>query len=163
MKLRIFANIFVLVIGVGLALYLDQRIETVSAGQAQNTHYLLETMEAVTQNLEAIFHLKKATTVEDVQVLTVTAYTPSPDETDSDPYITASMVQVRPGCLAVSRDLFADGWVFGKKVYIEGLGIFTILDLMNPRYEKRVDVLLWSKEDAKQFGRKELAAALLKL
>jgi len=111
MKLRIFANIFVLVIGVGLAIYFDHRIETVSAGQAQNTHYLSESMEAVTQNLEAIFELKKAATIEDVQVLTVTAHTPSVDETDSDPMITASMEQVRPGCIPVSRDLFADGWV----------------------------------------------------
>ena len=44
------------------------------------------------------------------------------------------MRKVRQGTIAVSRDLFDQGWVFGRKVRIEGLGIFEINDLMNKRF-----------------------------
>lgn len=53
--------------------------------------------------------------LQQVKTLTVTAYTPHPNETDNTPTITASMQKVRAGTVAVSRDLFKQGWVFGKK------------------------------------------------
>lgn len=93
--------------------------------------------------------------------LTVTAYSASKKECDSDPNIAASMSRVRPGTIAVSRDLFEQGWVFGKKVYIENHGIFTINDLMNKKHSERVDVFIGHKKKAKSFGKKELVVALL--
>ena len=95
--------------------------------------------------------------------LTVTAYTPSTDECDMDPNITASMQKVRPGTVAVSRDLFNQGWVFGKKIYIEGYGIFEITDLMNKRWIERIDIVMFSKKEAKKFGVKQRKVALLNL
>ena len=92
-----------------------------------------------------------------------TAYTASEDETDSDPTITASMTKVRPGIIAVSRDLFDQGFVFGKKVYIEGLGIYTVMDLMNKRYINRIDVFLGNKKEAFAFGAKKVKISLLEI
>jgi phage FluMu protein Com len=71
------------------------------------------------------------------------------------------MRRVREGTVAVSRDLFWAGWTFGRRVYIEGHGVFEINDLMNQRYERRVDVFQWSKEKAKAFGAVERRVALL--
>jgi len=93
--------------------------------------------------------------------LTVTAYTASVYECDSDPKITASMQKVRPGIIAVSRDLFEAGWVFGKKVYIEDYGVYEIADLMNSKYENRIDIFVGHKKKANDFGKRELTVALL--
>lgn len=95
--------------------------------------------------------------------VTVTAYNPVEEQTDSDPLIAASMRKVREGTVAVSRDLFDQGWVFGKKIRIEGLGIFEINDLMNKRYTKRVDVFMWDEAEARKFGKRTIKAALLSL
>jgi 3D (Asp-Asp-Asp) domain-containing protein len=91
-----------------------------------------------------------------VKELTVTAYTPTEQECDSDPLVTASMRKVRQGTIAVSRDLFYSGWVFGMKVYVEGLGVFEINDLMGKNHKQRIDVFMWEKNKAKEFGRKKL-------
>lgn len=96
-----------------------------------------------------------------VQQVTVTAYTPSKNECDTDPHITASMQNVRAGTVAVSRDLFEKGWVFGKKVYITGLGIYEISDLMHKKHTNKIDIFMWNKKDALSFGRKKTMAALI--
>lgn len=98
-----------------------------------------------------------------VERVTVTAYTPSKRECDADPRITASMQSVRAGTVAVSRDLFEDGWVFGKKVYLMGLGIYEITDLMHKRHSKKIDIFMWNKKDAVTFGRRKTTAALMPL
>lgn len=98
-----------------------------------------------------------------VALVTVTAYNADPAQTDSDPDIAASMRRVRPGTIAVSRDLFDKGWVFGRKVRIEGLGIFEINDLMAPRHDKAVDIFLGSNQQASAFGKRRARAALLSI
>jgi len=86
---------------------------------------------------------------------TVTFYTPSSDETDSTPYITASGARVRPGICAISRDLEKVGFTFGKTIYVEGLGSFEIQDRMHKRWKNRIDVLVMSKRQARRFGKIE--------
>ena len=71
------------------------------------------------------------------------------------------MVKVRPGIIAVSRDLFDQGWVFGKKVYIKGHGVYEIADLMSKRYTDRMDIFFPETKDARQFGIKQMTVALL--
>jgi 3D (Asp-Asp-Asp) domain-containing protein len=106
--------------------------------------------------------LKKALAQrERVKDVTVTAYNPEEDQCDEDPYVAASMRRVRSGTIAVSRDLFRQGWVFGRKVRIEGLGIFEINDLMNKRFSNRIDVFMWDRNQAEAFGRRRAQAALL--
>ena len=77
--------------------------------------------------------------------------------------ITASNTKVRPGIVAVSRDLFDQGYVFGKKVYIHGLGIYEIADLMNKRFINRIDVFIGSDEEAKTFGISQAKVSLLEM
>lgn len=96
-----------------------------------------------------------------VKEVTVTAYSPTVEECDADPFITASMARVRPGIVAVSRDLFEEGWVFGKKVYVKGHGIFEIADLMSKRYSQRMDIFFPDTNQARQFGKKQITVALL--
>ena len=106
-------------------------------------------------NLEAIKNLQRK------QNVTVTAYSPSQQETDTTPFITASNKKVRHGIIAVSRDLFDKGWVFGRKVYIKTLGVFTIDDLMAKRKRNHIDIFMFNQTDALSFGKRKLDAHLL--
>jgi 3D (Asp-Asp-Asp) domain-containing protein len=86
---------------------------------------------------------------------TVTFYTPSVDETDDTPFITASGQRVRLGICAISRDLERIGFTFGKTIYVEGLGSFEIQDRMHRRWRNRIDILVMSKREARQLGKIE--------
>jgi 3D (Asp-Asp-Asp) domain-containing protein len=98
-----------------------------------------------------------------VATVTVTAYNAEAAQTDTDPDIAASMRRVRPGTIAVSRDLFDKGWVFGRKVRIEGLGIFEINDLMAARHDKSIDIFMGSNHQCQNFGKRRTKAALLSI
>jgi 3D (Asp-Asp-Asp) domain-containing protein len=93
--------------------------------------------------------------------LTVTAYSPEPSQTDDTPLHTATNNRVRPGIVAVSRDLFDNGWVFGKKVYIKGLGVFVIDDLMARRKKNQLDIFMPDTGKARNFGRQKRDVYLL--
>lgn len=86
-------------------------------------------------------------------VCTITAYTTSEGETDSTPNLTATMVH--PTCgwsVAVSRDLLT--WL-GGRIYIPGRGVRKVEDLMAPRWNLRIDILMPTEEMAMEFGKKE--------
>lgn len=97
---------------------------------------------------------------------TFTAYNPVRSQTDETPQIMASGKKVYEGALAsADRSL-----PFGTKVYIPQLKkIFTVEDRMNKRYDEefkktgkhRFDVLMASKNKAKQFGNQELEFFIL--
>ena len=96
--------------------------------------------------------------INSVQV-TVTAYTSSVQETDSDPWTAAWGNKLRPGdrVVAVSRDLERLGLVNGTVVYVEGLGFFTVKDRMHWRKKRWIDI--WFETDrrkALRFGKKKL-------
>lgn len=97
----------------------------------------------------------------DITYVTITAYTPSINECDNDPQHTAIMTKPRPGTIAVSRDLLEAGWTFGKRVWIKNHGVFVINDLMNKRYKKRIDIVMFDKNQAIQFGKRESVAVLI--
>lgn len=89
--------------------------------------------------------------------VTVTAYTSRVCETDSTPHVTASNTWVRPGLIALSRDLLDDytpgaPFRFGDLVEIEGLGVFRVEDTMAPRAERRADIWFGDLAAAKTFG-----------
>lgn len=121
------------------------------------------TLSQMILNREAIGNLKALIHLRDVHNLIVTGYTASKDETNKDPTRTAAMIKAKPGIIAVSRDLFEDGWTFGKKVYIETMGVYVIGDLMNRKWEKRIDILFTSKDQAHHFGKRQLTVALLSI
>jgi 3D (Asp-Asp-Asp) domain-containing protein len=95
------------------------------------------------------------------RMLRVTAYSAEPEQTDDTPNITASNNPVRRGIVAVSRDLFESGWTFGRRVFVEGLGVFTIDDLMHKRKREQIDIFMHDTDQALRFGRQEMNVHLL--
>ena len=98
-------------------------------------------------------------------IVTVTTYTPSVEECDSTPLITASGFKINPKnpkrhrIIAVSRDL-KKKYKFGKKVRITGIGklsgTYTVRDVMNKRYRKRIDILIGTKDKQTKFRKAKL-------
>ncbi|MGC8981782.1 MAG: hypothetical protein ACP5JU_02435 [Minisyncoccia bacterium] len=82
-------------------------------------------------------------------IVTVTGYSSSRDETDDEPFITASGDLVKEG-IAASNFL-----PIGTKIKIPSLfgdKVFEIKDRMNKRFYYRVDIWFPTKEEAKNFG-----------
>lgn len=96
------------------------------------------------------------------KLLTVTAYTSVElKESPEQQLLTASLSKPKEGAVAVSRDLFKQGWVFGKKVYIKNHGVFVISDLMANSKTKSVDIYMNDQDRALQFGKKQIEVVLL--
>ena len=88
--------------------------------------------------------------------VTVSAYSPTEEECDSDPYVTAYQRPVKEGTIAISRDLENEfGWRLGDRIHITGLGEFVVWDRMHPRWKKRVDIFFHDTEKAVSFGIKQ--------
>ena len=147
----------------------DQRVGSLEAGFASQAERIeeLEFRQRASGDmgdLFAKFILDNRRTILDLKrsrQVTVTAYSPRLRETDSPPRITASNRPVRQGIVAVSRDLFDAGWVFGRKVYLAGLGLFSIDDLMAPEKRNQIDIFMYDTDAALVFGRRTLRASLL--
>ncbi len=81
----------------------------------------------------------------------ITAYSSTPEETDSTPFITASGSYVRFGIIAAN-------WLpIGTAVRIPehfGKQVFIVEDRMNARHPEKVDVWLPTKEAAIKFGKR---------
>lgn len=85
--------------------------------------------------------------------ITVTAYSSTPDQCDSTPFITALNTRVHDGTLAVNF------LPFGTKVRFPeyfGEKIFTVEDRMHPRFSYRADIWMETRKAAKEFGVKRL-------
>ncbi len=80
----------------------------------------------------------------------ITAYSSSPDETDDDPFITASGRRVFDGLVACPRR-----YAFGTKFKINGR-TYTCFDRLNQRFDDRFDIWMVSKHEALRFGRRRL-------
>jgi 3D (Asp-Asp-Asp) domain-containing protein len=102
-------------------------------------------------------------------IVTVTTYSPTIAQTDSTPLITASGFKINPNnpkkqrIVAVSRDL-KKKYKFGKKIRITGIGklsgTYTIRDVMNKRYKKRVDILIGEDDTQTSFKNAKLYAVV---
>ena len=83
-------------------------------------------------------------------MVTATVYNAVPDQTDSDPLITASLKQIDPNnpqrWIAVSRDLEELGITLGSMVCIDNAGEmngeWAVEDRMNRRWRRRIDFLV---------------------
>ncbi len=97
-----------------------------------------------------------------VRYVTVTAYSARVQETDSTPTITAFMTTVKPGrTIAVSRDMLLAGWTPHRWVYIVGLGMFRIDDIMKKDLRSTIDLLMHTRKDAIDFGNRNMVAILI--
>lgn len=102
--------------------------------------------------------IKAEVAIPKVLFMRVTAYSSSPDETDSTPFITASGMHVRDGIVATN--LLPLGTqieipsLFGKKV-------FTVEDRMSPRIKNTIDIWMRTKAAALRFGANETNILIL--
>lgn len=79
----------------------------------------------------------------------VTAYSSTVDQCDGDPFTTANGKHVKDGFIA------GNFLRFGTKVKIPSLygdKIFSVEDRMNARYDRRLDIWMETREEAKKFG-----------
>lgn len=95
------------------------------------------------------------------QTLTVTAvaYSLDDDQTDDseDTGAWGDELDDEAKVIAVSRDLLAMGLKRGTKVRIHGRrGEYIVMDLMHPRWEKRIDILMEDDDDAFLWGRRKV-------
>lgn len=86
-------------------------------------------------------------------IVTATAYSSTPDQTDDTPFVTARNTRVRDGIIA------ANFLPFGTEVRIPdiyGDKVFVVEDRMNKRYWHRVDIWFPERQMAKEFGVKKI-------
>ena len=78
-------------------------------------------------------------------------------QTNAQPTIAAWGDELKPGmqAIAVSRDLLKLGLGHGVEVEIDGLpGTWTVLDKMNARWEKKIDIYMGlDSKAAKEWGK----------
>lgn len=102
--------------------------------------------------------------------VTLTYYQPVRAQCDSHPLITADGSKInlkhlknrRIQWCAISRDLL---WLFPKnkpkRIYIEGFGVYEVRDIMNKRFNHRVDILIHPK-DSKRICKENVKIKILK-
>ncbi len=107
-----------------------------------------------------LFGLAQPATAEMVEhtlKVTAVAYTLDSDQTDDDEDIGAwgDELDDEAKIIAVSRDLLAMGLTRGTKVRIKGKpGEYVVMDLMNKRWTKRIDILMEDEDDAFRWGKR---------
>ena len=93
-------------------------------------------------------------------VVDATAYNSLPEQTEGDPWLSASGHRLEPGmrAIAVSPDLAKLGLIHGRKVRIEGLrGEWIVRDRMPRRWKRRIDIFMGEDvEAALDFGRRRV-------
>jgi len=92
------------------------------------------------------------------RVVVVTAYSSTPDQTDSTPFITASGAHVYDGIIA------ANFLPFGAKVKFPemyGDKVFIVEDRMARRFSDRMDIWFPDRESAITFGKQRLLVEIL--
>lgn len=90
--------------------------------------------------------------------VTVTAYSSTPDQTDSSPFIMASGKHVHDGAVA------ANFLPMGTKIMLpetHGKKIFVVEDKMHRRFSDRIDIWMETREEAMQFGKKKILVKIL--
>lgn len=91
-------------------------------------------------------------------LVTVTAYSSTPDQTDDSPFIMASGNRVYDGAIA------ANFLPMGTKVILPELyggKVFTVEDRTHRRFSDRVDIWMETEEEALQFGIRQVAVKIL--
>ena len=102
--------------------------------------------------------------------VTLTYYQPVKEQCNSEPLVTAdgskiNLHHLKQGKIkwcAISRDLL---WLFPKnrpkRIYIDGFGIYQVRDIMNKRWNHRLDILIHPK-DSKRIKLEKVKIKILK-
>ncbi len=101
---------------------------------------------------------KKKEKIKEIRYIWVTAYSSTPDQCDSTPFITANGTHVHDGIIA------ANFLPFGTKVRFPEYSnkIYIVADRMHPRFPNRADIWMPTRQAAKNFGIKKLKMEILK-
>lgn len=91
--------------------------------------------------------------------MNVSAYTTARNETSASGLTSTMEKPVVGETCAISRELVPK--LQNKRVFIEGVGVRTVNDTMAARFRNSIDLLVNSKGQARDFGRKELRIVLL--
>ncbi|GAA4016550.1 hypothetical protein GCM10022631_31190 [Deinococcus rubellus] len=96
------------------------------------------------------------------RVVRATAYSSDVGQTDSSPFITATGTRVRPGVIALSRDLLRV-FPYGSRVTLrDSAGLlsgrtFIVEDTMNVRLSNTIDIWMGSRGQAIQWGARSVS------
>ena len=102
--------------------------------------------------------------------VTLTYYQPVKAQCNNEPLVTADgskinlhhLKQGRIKWCAISRDLL---WLFPKnrpkRIYIDGFGVYQVRDVMNKRWNHRVDILIHPK-DSRRIKLEKIKIRILK-
>lgn len=102
--------------------------------------------------------------------VTLTYYQPVEAQCNNEPLVTADgskinlhhLKQGRIRWCAISRDLL---WLFPKnrpkRIYIDGFGVYQVRDVMNKRWNHRVDILIHPK-DSRRIKLEKIKIRILK-
>lgn len=102
--------------------------------------------------------------------VTLTYYQPVKAQCNKEPLVTADgskinlhhLKQGRIRWCAISRDLL---WLFPKnrpkRIYIDGFGVYQVRDVMNKRWNHRVDILIHPK-DSRRIKLEKIKIRILK-
>ena len=129
--------------------------EKVELASAMDGNALLSSTIPETTNTNPIrygtsrFKVQVGTTFD----LTVTAYSSTVDQCDSDPFTTASGTRVHDGTVAANFLPVGTHVVFPN---YSGNKIYTIEDRTNAKYSSRADIWMVSRGAALQFGKRHL-------
>lgn len=98
-------------------------------------------------------------------IVRATAYNSLPGQTDSSPFVTATGTRVRPGVVALSRDLLRT-FPYGSKIMLEDMSgrynsmlkgrIFIVEDTMAARKTNSLDIWMGTRSEAIRFGARTL-------
>jgi 3D (Asp-Asp-Asp) domain-containing protein len=120
---------------------------------------LLQRNSAI-QNQDIKFLVENFPEMVKSEIVSVSAYNNVESQTDATPNICAWGDKIRPGIVAVSRDLLKGKYNFNrnKKIYFPELDRhYTVLDKMNKRYSKTMDIFMGKNiQKARKFGRKKM-------
>lgn len=111
--------------------------------------YVFVATAAIFIYLSSPIAIKAEGAVPQAVFMKVTAYSSSPDETDSTPFITANGTRVHDGIIATNM------FPFGTRVEIPSLfgnKVFVVEDRMASRIKNTVDIWMPSKIAALRFG-----------
>jgi 3D (Asp-Asp-Asp) domain-containing protein len=123
-----------------------------------------------------VFFLLVSVACAQTLTVTMTAYSSEALQTDSTPSVTSTGETVRPGIVAVSRDLLATALPYGTKLRVVEIKqdpracggwdpgvILEVQDTMHRRKRNQVDLWVPSREEALQWGRCEVVLEIVEL
>ena len=106
----------------------------------------------ITVNTETVKTAPKTNSIA-THIVMASAYSSTPDQTDSTPFITAWGTQVRDGIIAAN---FLPFGTMVKMPELYGDKIFVVEDRMNKRYTYKIDVWFPERVQAMEFGNKKV-------